>query len=327
MDIEFHYYITCIIACKAGFKPEDASIIAYASQYTDDNDTVYTINKDGSDEYSNYISQTMDIFNPQKEFMRIYPVFHFMPGTLVEILGNGARRRDGKLHLMNTTPDNANSRQLLQAALDSHDLYRIGIATHMYADTFAHQNFAGFDDTFNDMKGFFTTFIPGIGHADAKHKPDIPALIWEDERLVPSHSQIDNKKRFLEAAQCIYEKYARYLNTPIDNSLNTQIDEAIGDYEDDEEDRIERYKVLCGADFIEYDKELWFKEAVDCVDEIVSYFGSADTVCRNEAEYEWKENYKDSHWYRFQEAVKAHQRITMDTVIRPLFDKMEFHGL
>ena len=107
----------------------------------------------------------------------------------------------------------------------------------------------------------------------------------------------------------------------------TQIDEAIGDDGEDEEDRIERYRALCGTDFIEYDKELWFEEAVDCVDEIVSYFGSADTVCRSEAEWEWKENYKESHWYRFQEAVKAHQRFTMDTVIRPLFDKMEFQGL
>ena len=230
MDIEFHHYITYIIARTAGFRPEDASIIAYASQYTDDNDTVYTINKDGSDEYSNYISQTMDIFNPQKEFMRIYPVFHFMPGTLPEIIGDSARRGDGKLHLMNTVPDNLNGKQLINAALYSHNLYSIGIATRMYADTFAHQNFVGFDKSFNDMKGILENLIPSIGHADAKHKPDMPALIWKDGRLVSSHSEVDNKKRFLEATRCIYDKYAAYLHSSNDNQdLIAAIDKAIGD--------------------------------------------------------------------------------------------------
>ena len=39
MDIEFHYYMTFLIAGKAGFGEEDAFTIAYASQYVDDNDT------------------------------------------------------------------------------------------------------------------------------------------------------------------------------------------------------------------------------------------------------------------------------------------------
>ncbi|MDA8104143.1 MAG: hypothetical protein M0Z71_02065 [Nitrospiraceae bacterium] len=40
MDIEFHYYMTHLIALRAGFKPDDAFKIAYASQYTDDNENV-----------------------------------------------------------------------------------------------------------------------------------------------------------------------------------------------------------------------------------------------------------------------------------------------
>ncbi|MCX5810532.1 MAG: hypothetical protein NTX36_14400, partial [Proteobacteria bacterium] len=107
------WYIISIPSTTAGFKPEDAFIIAYSSQYTDANHTVYPINEGGPDTYSNYISQTMNIFDPQKNYMRIYPVFHFMPGTLEEIAGDPARRRDGKLHLMNTVPDSINSKQLL----------------------------------------------------------------------------------------------------------------------------------------------------------------------------------------------------------------------
>jgi len=328
MDKEFHYYITYITALKAGFKPEDSSIIAYSSQYTDDNDIIYKIHEGYPDEYSNYISQTMDIIKPQNELMRIYPVFHFMPGTLTEITGDSARRRDGKFHIMNTIPDNLNSRQLLQAALYSHNLYNIGIATHMYADTFAHQNFVGFNEGFNEMKGIIEKLIPDIGHADAKHKPDIPDLIWEDERLIPSISQIDNKKRFLEAARCIYEKYVNYLNTSNDsNNLITQIEEAIGTYNGSQEDRIDRYKVLIGNNFIEYEKKQWFKEAVDFVNEEIPYSSGGYSVPRSETEWIWKGNYKETDWYKFQEAVKTYQWLAMDTAIGPIFAKMEFKGV
>lgn len=322
MDIEFHYHITYIIARTAGFLPEEASIIATSSQYTDDNNEVYIINEGRPDAYSNYISQTMNIFKPQKELMNIYPVFHFMPGTLAEIAGNSTRRRDGKLHLMNTVPDSSNSRQLLNAALYSHNLYRIGIATHMYADTFSHQNFVGFDDGFNNMKGVRETLIPSIGHADAKHQPDLPALKWEDKRLVSSHSEVDNKKRFLEATRCIYDRYAAYLNSSNDSQdLITAIDEAIGDYGSDKKARVERYQALIGGEYIKYNRKRWFTDAVDLTTEKLP---GDENVVNTRTVCAWRGDYLDSHWYKFQEAVKTHQWLAMDTVIGPIFEKMEF---
>jgi hypothetical protein len=36
MDFEFHYYITGIIAGRAGFSENDAKIIGYASQFVPD---------------------------------------------------------------------------------------------------------------------------------------------------------------------------------------------------------------------------------------------------------------------------------------------------
>ena len=329
MDIEFHYYITYIIARTAGFKPEDAYVIAYASQYTDDNQKVFRIHQGHPDEYSNYISQTINILKPQKELIRIYPVFHFMPGTLPEIAGDSARRRDGKLHLMNTIPDGTNSRQLLQAALYSHNLCRIGIATHMYADTFAHRNFLGMEDGFNDMKGLIQALTPSICHADAGHKPDEISLQWEDERLVRGHSEIDNKKRFLEATGCIYERYAEYLNNQADGqALLDEIGKAIGDSGDTPEDRIGRYKELIGAEFVDYEKKRWFDEAVDFENEEVADQDPQDTIPISRTEWVWKgEDYKESRWYKFQEAVKAHQWLAMDTVIGPIFAQMEFTAL
>jgi hypothetical protein len=314
MDKEFHYYITYIIAQRAGFQPRDAYVIAYASQHTDDNTTDLTISPDSPDAYSNYISQTMDIFKPQGEHMRIYPAFHFMPGTIAEISSKSAMRRDGNFHILNTVPDNQNSRKVLKAALDSNDLYRIGIATHMYADTFAHQNYVGYKEDFNQMKGLWGAVAPSIGHADAMHKPDRPALKWDDERLIPSHSSIDNKKRFLDASQSILGAYSAYLGThPDEQAIIRSIDLAIGDYDPknaSEKERIKHYKELIGPNFVEYSKNAWFQEAV------------AGNVKDG---YTWQEDYQQSNWFRFQEAVKAHQRYAMGEVLQPIFNMMEFH--
>ena len=116
MDIEFHYYITAILALRAGFTKDEAYVLAYSSQYTDDNTAVFKISEGTSegakDEYSNYISQTSNILKAEKELMQIYPIFHFLPGDKEEIESDGALRRDGKLHVLNTIPDNGNARFL-----------------------------------------------------------------------------------------------------------------------------------------------------------------------------------------------------------------------
>lgn len=43
MDTEFHYWVTGIIAREAGFSEREASIIAYSSEYVDENDICYSI--------------------------------------------------------------------------------------------------------------------------------------------------------------------------------------------------------------------------------------------------------------------------------------------
>ena len=92
MDFEFHYYITGLIAQRAGFSEDDAKIITYASQFVDDNDVVLNVtDRKTGKAYSNYISQTMDILKPKKTLMRIYPIFHFVPG---DPMTESARRGD-----------------------------------------------------------------------------------------------------------------------------------------------------------------------------------------------------------------------------------------
>ncbi len=134
MDIEFHYYMTYLIALRAGFKREDAYTIAYSSQYTDDNNYGYRIEGQNG-HYENIISQTSDITKPREERLSIYPIFHFCPGTLSETRLQIPRRADGKYHSMNTVPGNDNAKSILSDAVISGNLYRVGIGAHMYAPT------------------------------------------------------------------------------------------------------------------------------------------------------------------------------------------------
>jgi hypothetical protein len=321
MDKEFHYYIVYFIASKAGFNEQNAYVIAYSSQYIDDNTAEYVINPDTSNQYHTYISQTYDIFKPQEERLRIYPVFHFMPGSGNELSADSAKRKDGKTHLLNTIPNNKNAQVCLTDALGSRDLYRTGIATHVYADTFAHQNFVGCKDDFNDIRGILGALTPSIGHADAQTKPDVPTKQWKDKRLVDANQNIGNKSRFLEAAGCLYDIYTDHLGTRnTRKKIVHQIDEAIGDSKSTVRERTARYKELIGPGLIEYKEKAWFKEAVG-FDTLITCDTSTENDPRTEIIYHWKPNYRLSHWYRFQEAVKTHQQFAMN-FIGPILDNM-----
>jgi len=65
MDIEFHYYITHLIAVRAGFHPAEATTLAQAAQEIDDNHISISVSKGTLTEYESLISQTMDILRPR----------------------------------------------------------------------------------------------------------------------------------------------------------------------------------------------------------------------------------------------------------------------
>jgi hypothetical protein len=331
MDTEFHFYMTGIIAKAAGFTDRESKIIATASEYVDENDVCLKVeDRDNGTVYENYISQTMNILKPKRKLMRIYPVFHFVPGDPVD---ERACRCDGKMHLLCTTPDNKLANKWIDAAFQAPRqtrLYRIGIATHAFADTWAHQNFVGWYDFFNDIA---LDVKPNIGHADAEHHPDWPAHRWEDMRLVKD--EVDNNERFLAAAEKIYKKYARYTkqsNRKANSSWNALRKTLVlamgesysGNHIRYRDDRLQRYRTLAPwlGDFDERD---WFNAAID-----VNVRGFKDTdngllsmftMMRDKLYWKKNTDIKKSHWFRFQEAVKMHQAVAMQD-LDILFGKM-----
>ena len=328
MDIEFHYYLTGIIAHRAGFTTDEARIIAYSSQFVDDNHVILNVKEKGDGEvYSNYISQTMDILKPRRTLMRIYPVFHFVPG---DPMAPFARRRDGKMHILNTTPDGEIANLMVSEAfkaLPELRPYRIGIATHAYVDTWAHQNFAGINDSFN---GDMLNPIPNIGHAENKNHPDWISHRWEDERLL--ESDIDNNVRFISAAKTLFQKYCENLGhkaswSDLQKDLLLAVDRSKpGHHPYGQEGRLERYSQM--AEWLPpYDEDVWFDEAIDRkvvgLEDPHNEFLDRFTVLKDE--YWWKKEVEkeQTHWFRFQEAVKGHQAFALT----PINEKFKYMGI
>ncbi len=330
MDTEFHYWVTGIIARAAGFSERESSLIAFSSEYVDENDICYSIEDRSTGEiYRNFVSQTMNILKPKSDLLRIYPIFHFVPG---DPFAESSRRRDGKMHLLNTTPDGDYAREMLKAAFNAPErirLYRIGIAGHAYADTWAHQNFVGLYDSFNHMD---LDIKPNIGHADAEHHPDLMAHLWTDNRLV--EKDVDNRTRFLSAASHIFKELCCHLSSMgrkahfhgwdnVQRLLESFNDPPFtGDKNSYKKERLAKYRSAAQwlADF---EERIWFSEAVetevhgppDSINELVP------TIFKDK--YFWKTDVKkeETDWYLFHGAVKAHERLSIK-LLSPLFEKM-----
>ena len=126
---------------------------------------------------------------------------------------------------------------MLHKALNSSDPYWIGIASHAYADTWAHQNFTGMKDPYNCVHAYYVNNttkaqdntrkigryginhilsqgnIPHTGHLDVLNLPDIVNGTWYDYRL--KRIQVKNNKRFIAAAKNLFLMYVKHANVKL----------------------------------------------------------------------------------------------------------------
>jgi hypothetical protein len=338
VDIEFHYYMTYLIAVRAGFSPADAVVIAQSAQEVDDNHIPISVSAGTPFAYQSVLSQTMDILHPKHD-QKIYPIFHFIPG---EPNAPSARRKDGLMSEWATTPNSALANEMLDTAFKSNSLYRIGASAHAYADTWAHQNFLGKDDAFNEMPNASlaeklegVASLMRVGHALAGHQPDIPGLIWNDDRLV--EAEIDNTERFMAAADNLYRKFASYRHPDADKgALDTVAASLVSDLRTDigsssrsnrqtDPARIVRYKQRAltaaygGMAIPEYKDGSWadaaFIEQRSDLAQRIGIFLEEKAGTTGDAlgfgtkiSCSWKNTsqHQDTDWWKFQVAVRSH---------------------
>jgi hypothetical protein len=320
MNSEFHYYAVYYLCRKAEIPPPDSFIIACSSQLVDDNITPYIIETSRGD-YPVQITMDYQWWGGKGDGETTIP-FHFIPGEYREGAG---KRNDGTGHRDLVTPGSPRAKELLIAALKTRNLYRIGIALHGYADTWAHQNFIGRSHPLNRI--YPDSILPPVGHAQAREMPDQLDLIWEDPRLIPEERRVVNSDRVLKAARMIYKYLARYNHRPF-----TDADLVISEYADligypgfpkSREERV--LDLTIAQDIPEYDENLWksgafirerdgssekLGKAYDrflwLKDTVMNQLGAKSTAPPPVRRRRGREDFFQSDFYRWNEAAREH---------------------
>jgi hypothetical protein len=211
VNVEFHYYTVYYLATEAGFSPEDARTLAYSSQYLDNALVPYVIDlgdqPDPPSDISTYqtlVTHHYGFWNQRQE-LHIWVPFHFFPAGPE---APAPPRRDKKRNPFNVVANSKRVQRLLVNALKTRNLYRVGIALHTYADSWAHQHFSGRNEAWNRLDP--NSPLPPIGHAQALRDPDGLDVHWTDPRLAGEAAVVDNRARFMAAAGRIYRYLATY---------------------------------------------------------------------------------------------------------------------
>ncbi len=329
MNVEFHYYAVYFLALRAGFRDEDAYVIAYSSQFVDHNVVSYRVATPAG-EYA--IEPTQNYGFWDDAFPReVYLPFHFFPGV---VESNGERRLDARKNPLGTSADSPRVRELLIDALASRNLYRVGIALHTYADSWAHQNFSGVLEQWNRADA--GNPIPPIGHAQFLGKPDNPALEWDDPRLVEPFRRVSNRDRFFRAARQIYKFLATFNRRSFDDLpfVEEDLDRIVG--HPGSKPTAERISdFIINDSLTPYRRDAWLADAV-----VLPDFASDEELFRGYSRLLWlrdavvyrsglsekrpvapRDGFFDSHLYRWHEASKEHRRVAAriisDLTIRP----------
>ena len=304
MEKDFHYYL--IYAMAKLTEQEHAEIIAYSSQFVDDNNEgQFSIDgkvslfpekiKTNGGNYYPLMTQSLSPKSLDSYVQKyVYVPFHFLPGDNdVELCGNR--------NALNTTPNSRNGFALLRAGLESGNPYQIGLALHTYADTWSHQNFSGLQEDWNAVYPWYKiskSIAPNIGHAEAGHSPDVISDDWTDHRL---GKKINNRKRTFTATAEIYKAMTGKTGKgPLWEEIKSDFREIINaaGY-DDRKVKINDLLVDNGlGEAPKYEKDDWIDAA----------------LTKQEIEVVMSPGFETTPWFHFHQAAKTHFALVMNLI-------------
>jgi hypothetical protein len=250
MKTDMHYYGTLAIAIAAGIPKEDAEIIAYAAQFTDDS------TGEDSAEHRDHglLYGTSTAHHPIQSFLnrihrvmkenteeqrKIWVPFHFLPG------GKGKTLSEKLLCVKNSPIVQEMFSNNLQAAVKKNfGLELLGITAHVYMDTFAHYGFSGIASSYNEVENGsieilnnpntkkyieekFKVFVEktkasvaqmaskALGHAGVATHPDRPYLRYKFQFTKPRpdsgcESVRNNAETFLEGCRNLHQFFSEF---------------------------------------------------------------------------------------------------------------------
>lgn len=222
MQIDFHHAVTYVLARAAGFAHAEADIVSYAAQYVDDAVSSGVIRFD-NDAIATRICSSHKSFDAEnldnKENILVWLPFHFLPGN--GGLPAGQNPEGTFIQKLVCWPDSPIAIEMLRASIldcnKPYGLHRLGVAMHVYADTWAHQGFAGVLHKINEIDDLEETggthvvgnafellaskAAPPIGHGRALSLPDMPFLSWKYTNGQGGLVERNNTDLFCKAAE------------------------------------------------------------------------------------------------------------------------------
>ncbi|MGE4587965.1 MAG: DUF6765 family protein [Acidaminococcaceae bacterium] len=332
MQTDMHYYGTYAMAVAAGIPKEDAAVIAYASQFVDDS-TGYDsdAHEDGGllfgittahNPVDAFIKATDDQTHKLEDERRVWVPFHFFPG------GEGENFHEKILCVKDGDIVNEMFENYLKICNDkTYCLELIGIASHVYADTFSHYGFSGLTSPYNLVNGdaeiknktllqdvydyiiekknnFWGKFGMNtieLGHAGVATYPDRPFLEWNFEFTLPrpgneQNSNRNNQTDYLEGCQKLHsflcnfaQNYYSEANQKAFNEIEDSVREVLA-VQGCQESRIQAWKDSGLIDGVpDYDANDWENEK----NSFSEFESSLDGI--------------STHAYRFHQAAAYHR--------------------
>lgn len=349
MQIDGHHTMTYVAARLAGFSRAKASIIAYSAQYVDDATNSGQIKFDNEAMYGRISSahKMLDYRNSDELANHLVWVpFHFLPGNG----GKPAGKNPGGRFIRKLVcfPDSYVARDMLRVCAADADkpyaLHRLGITMHVYADTFAHQGFAGINHKINEVRNiksnnkaldrrflnkiinyFLSESFP-LGHGAALSHPDRPSLVWEYSNGLGERVRRDNQQIFMSAI----DKMCRAMQCFIQGDVTMNLESMPGIPAKDAKIILSLIKSIRG-DSGEERHQKWIDEInkgrFSFGAEKIAYVGkgrgswkykSIGQIAAADNGYEifpYKETFLKSNWKHFHDALQAHRLDVLHDVL------------
>lgn len=243
MQIDFHFDVTYTVARMAGLSHDESQIIAYSSQYVDDATNQGNVKFENGAMYNRLSSahKMLDYRNFEElANHHVWIPFHFLPGN--GGLPAGENPEGSFIDKIVCRPNSYVAQDMIETCISHKEkpyaLHLLGITSHVYADTWAHQGFAGvthdinsiydiededendsgiiarlsdfFEDMFDKVASKITSDVKPLGHGAALSHPDMPFLKWSYKNGRDEPVNRDNTEIFIEAASHLYALYRNF---------------------------------------------------------------------------------------------------------------------
>ncbi|MFC1235678.1 DUF6765 family protein [Vibrio sp. F74] len=344
MQIDGHHTLTYVVARFAGMEHEQAEKLAYCAQYVDEATNSEPVRFSNGAMFNRISSahKMLDYRNGNELSNHLAWIpFHFLPGNqgkTSESIPEG-----GFIQRLVCKPDSPVARDMLRAVAKYRQspfgLHILGIAMHVYADTFAHYGFAGVSHKINEVTeinsndegslldrvkdsilNWGISSVSPLGHGPALSFPDRPYIKWDYKTGSGDRIVRDNTDDFLKASNQMYKVIRCYLEDDGTMDLDNQNDipeeklalikKALLEFRDDEGEVRHKH-------WLKWISEGKFGFDAVKLEFIVSGKGSWKEIARGKAvasplsndliTYRYSENFLNSDWKHFHDALKSYR--------------------